>query len=104
MYAYKNGMRYIVEDKAKEGYHFHNDIAVKIGKNTLRILPMHVDGRLGAGVPVSLKTKLSTINCVKLNSCKLTPHIDYAIDETENNIVFTFNLSGNDRVEIEGLI
>jgi len=99
----KNGMRYIPSHKIKEGFHFHEDISAKIGKNAVRVLYLK-GSRLGAGKAISLKTKLSTINHVKLNNFILTPHLDYVIRDEDNTIEFTFNLTSNDKIEIEGFI
>lgn len=103
MYVYKNGMRFLAEDKAKEeGFHTDSDISVKIGKNTRRTLRLHVDVKLTAGAQLSFKTKLQKIYHVKLNGYALTNKIDYII---YNNmaIAFTFNLISSDKIEIEGL-
>lgn len=102
MYVYKNGMRFLAEDKTKEGYHYHNDISVKIGKNIIRTLRLHVDDRLGAGVPIPFKTTLKKIHFVKLNGQILTPKIDYIINNNAA-VAFTFNLISSDKIEIEGL-
>lgn len=104
MYIYKDGMRFFVADEGTkgEGYHFHKDITSKIGKNIVRTLRLHVDGRLGAGVPIPFKIQFQKVTSVKLNNLNLTPKIDYII---RNNaaIAFTFNLTGSDKIEIEGL-
>lgn len=103
MYVYKNGMRFLAEDKVKEGFHYHDDISIKIGKNIVRTLQLHVDVRLGAGVPIPFKIKLKKVNFVKLNGHVLTPKIDYVINNNNAAVAFTFNLISSDKIEIEGL-
>jgi len=102
MYMYKNGMRYLAESKVKDGFHFHNDISVKIGKNIVRTIRLQIDGRLSAGALISFKTQMKKIHFVKLNNSKLTHSIDYIIENNEA-IAFTFNLIDKDKIEIEGL-
>jgi len=101
VYVYRNGMRYLAEDKAKDGFHFHNDISSKIGSNIPRTIKIHLDKRLGAGVQIPLRVKLKKISSVKLNNAILTARIDYII--RDDAISFTFNLVTNDKIEIEGL-
>lgn len=101
MYVYKNGMRYLAEDKVSDGFHYHNDISVKIGNNTPRTIVIHLDKRVGAGVPIPLKVKLKKIHGVRLNNGILMARLDYVI--RDDVIAFTFNLVPSDKIEIEGL-
>lgn len=103
MYVYKNGMRYLAEDKAKNvGYHFHNDLTVKIGKNVKKTLRLHVDGAVKAGSVIPFNMTLQKIMAVRLNGSSLQPKIDYVL-QANSAIAFTFGLISSDKVEIEGL-
>lgn len=106
-YVYKNGMRFFVSaesEKPKEdGYHYHNDISVKIGTGLPRTLRLHVHDRHGAGIFIPFKVKMERVNCVKLNNQKLQHKIDFIIKDNEE-IAFTFNLISSDKIEIEGIV
>ena len=102
MYIYKNGMRFLAEDKVKAGYHSHSDITVKIGKNVLKTFRVHVDGNVRAGTLIPFKLTFQKVNFVKMNGSVLTPKIDYILCDNAA-IAFTFGLISSDKVEIEGL-
>lgn len=104
-YQYKNGMRYRVVDQTKPntGYHFHSDISAKIGTETVRTIYLHIDDRVSAGVYIPFKVKIKKLNFVKLNNYKLTSKIDYLLKDN-SELAFTFNLTTNDKVEIEGFV
>ena len=107
-YAYKNGMRYFItednENKDKEtGFHYHNDISIKIGTNLHRTIRIHANDRHGAGKFIPFKVKMQKVNAVKLNNQILQYKIDYVIKDN-SAIAFTFNLMSSDKIEIEGII
>jgi hypothetical protein len=102
MYIYKDGMRFIAEDRAKtKGFHTTNSIH-KIGKNVKRTIKIKIEDRLSAGAPLLFQTKLQKVYSVKLNGYTLTPRMDYSIRNNEA-VAFTFNLVATDKIEIEGL-
>lgn len=107
-YAYKNGMRYLIteenENKDKEtGFHYHNDISIKIGTNLHRTIRIHANDRHGAGKFIPFKVKMQKVNFVKLNNQILQYKIDYVVRDN-SAIAFTFNLMSSDKIEIEGII
>jgi hypothetical protein len=104
-YEHKNGMRYRAADKITPnvGYHFHSDISARVGTGSVRTIWLHVTDRLSAGSYIPLKVKLKTLHFVKLNNYKLTHKIDYILKDN-SEVAFTFNLTTNDKVEIEGYV
>jgi hypothetical protein len=102
-YVFKNGMRYLAEDKVIDGCHYHSDISTRIGKNIVRTLKLGVNGRHGAGVPVPFKIEMQKIHFVKLNNQILQHKIDFIIADDNRSIAFTFNLVDSDKIEIEGI-
>jgi len=105
MFVYKNGMRYRVpstESKStSEGLSVSSDISEKIGKTGPRTLSIKLDRRVLTGVEIPYKVSIQKLICVKLNGHKLANKVDFALNEVDNTIAFTFNLSPNDLIEIE---
>lgn len=99
--VYKDGLRYRAGTVSK-GYNVNKDISEKIGTNVVRSVSFRIDRKFGAGTPLPLKAPFQKFNFVKLNNCKLAPATDFQIEG--GNIVFTFNLSTNDLIEIEGIV
>jgi len=105
-YIYKNGMKFqVTEEKSdrEPGYHYHNDISIKVGTGLPRTLRLHVHDRHGAGVFIPFKSRMNKINAVKLNNQILQYRIDYIINDN-SAVAFTFNLVSSDKIEIEGII
>ena len=104
-YQHKNGMRYRAANKEtpNAGYHFHSDISAKIGLRSIRTICLHITDRVSAGFYIPIKAQLKTLHFVKLNNYTLTHKIDYILKDDEA-IAFTFNLTTNDKIEIEGYV
>jgi hypothetical protein len=99
-YVNKNGMRFVVQESVKEGYHIHEDISEKLGANLHRVVKIHLDQHISAGLPIAFRAPFKSIKKVRLNNYQLTPKIDYIV--TGQTIAFTFNLTDRDKIEIEG--
>lgn len=102
MYIYKNGLRCLVSDKVKDGFHIDKDISAKIGKNQVRTIKLCVD-RMKAGTHIPFNVTFQKITSVKLNNQELVLKIDYVV-YNNSEIAFTFNLISSDSIEINGVV